>query len=131
MGKDLRGDIMEEVKRPSILEANSLYFVLGVLLLFLGSYVQSREIYTGLLITEYIMILIPNIIFIRLKGLSLKSTLRLNKINLKQIIYIGLIMLFSYPIAVFLNAIVITILNLFGDTVASSVPIPDWGESIF
>ena len=37
-------------------------------------------------------------------------------------------MVFSYPIAVFLNTIMITILNFFGETVASSVPIPDSGE---
>ena len=37
-------------------------------------------------------------------------------------------MVFSYPIAVFLNTIVITILNFFGETVASSVPIPDSGK---
>ena len=64
---------MEELKRPSILEANSLYFILGVLLLFLGSYVQSREIYSGLLITEYIIILIPNLIFLKAKKLPIKT----------------------------------------------------------
>lgn len=122
------GDLMKEVNKPSILEANILYFILGIILFFLGSLVQSREIYSGLLITEYLIILVPNLIFLKLKDLPLKTTLRLNKINLRQIIYIALIMLFSYPIAAFLNTIVITILNLFGETVVSSVPIPDSGK---
>lgn len=120
--------MVEKLNRSSILEANLLYLILGILLFSLGSIVQSREIYSGLLITEYLIILVPNLIFLKLKGLSIKSTLRLNRISLKQVIYIGLIMLFSYPIAVFLNTLVISILNYFGETVASSVPIPDSGK---
>lgn len=117
-----------ENNRPSILEANLLYLVLGIVLFFLGSYVQNREIYSGLLITEYLIILVPNLIFLRLKGFPLKATLRLNKINLKQIVYIVLIMIFSYPIAVFLNTIIINILNIFGEPAITSVPIPDSGK---
>ena len=42
----------------SILEANLLYLVLAVSLIYLGSMAQNREIYSGLLITEYILILL-------------------------------------------------------------------------
>jgi len=119
---------MKEKIRPSILEANIFYFILGILLFSLGSYVQSREIYSGLLITEYLIILIPNLFFLKLKGLSLKETLRLNRISLKQAIYIVFIMIFSYPIAVFFNTLIIAILNLFGETVVTTVPMPDSGS---
>lgn len=116
---------MDRIKRPSVLEANVLFLILGLLLLTLGSIVQSREVYTGLLITEYIIILLPNVLYLKLKGYSLKKVLRLNKISLKQIAYIFLIAIFSYPIAIFLNAIVMTIVSLFSNTMPSSVPIPD------
>lgn len=119
---------MKEKIRLSILEANIFYFILGILLFSLGSYVQSREIYSGLLITEYLIILIPNLFFLKLKGLSLKETLRLNRISLKQAIYIVFIMIFSYPIAVFFNTLIIAILNLFGETVVTTVPMPDSGS---
>lgn len=119
---------MKDSNRPTILEANLLYLILGILLFLLGSYVQRREICSGLLITEYLIIMLPNLIFLKIKGLSLKDTLRLNKISLKQIAYIVLIMIFSYPIAVFLNTLVLNILNLFGEPSISTVPIPDTKE---
>ncbi|MCK9444385.1 MAG: CPBP family intramembrane metalloprotease [Tissierellaceae bacterium] len=115
---------MNEFDRPSILEANIIYFLLGLALLFLGSIVQSREIYSGLLITEYIIILLPNILYLKLRGYSLKHTLRLNKLTFKQGIYIGLIIVFTYPVAVFLNTIVIFVLNSIGNVVPSPLPIP-------
>jgi len=94
-------------------------------LFLLGSLVQSREIYSGLLITEYIIILLPNILYLKIRGYSLKHTLRLNRLSLKQGLYIALIILFTYPIAVFLNSIVIFILNSIGNVVPSPLPIPD------
>ncbi len=116
---------MEELKRPYIFEANLFYLLIGIALFLLGSLVQSREIYSGLLITEYIIILLPNLMYIKLRGLSIKETLRLNKISFKQTWYILLISIFSYPVAIFLNTLVLTILSFFGETIPSAVPIPD------
>ncbi len=116
---------MFKLKESSILHANVFYLFTGILLVFVGSIAQGREIYSGLLITEYILILLPSILYIKVKGLSFKKTLRLNKISLKQIIYILGISIFTYPIAVFLNLIVISILTLFGELSQNSVPIPD------
>ncbi|MDR7856480.1 type II CAAX endopeptidase family protein [Tissierella sp.] len=116
---------MEELKKSSIFETNILYLLIGIALFVLGSLVQSREIYSGLLITEYIIILLPNLIYLKLRGLSIKNILRLNKISFKQVWYIILITIFSYPIAIFLNTLMLTILSFFGETVPSAVPIPD------
>lgn len=115
---------MDELKKPSIFEANMVYLSLGFALLYIGYIVQSREVYSGLLITEYIIILLPNLLYLKLRGFSLKEVLKLNPINLKQIIYITLIMIFSYPIAVFLNAVVLIIINNFSDILPTAVPIP-------
>ncbi|WP_313758961.1 CPBP family intramembrane glutamic endopeptidase [Tissierella sp.] len=116
---------MKESKRNYILEVNLLYLLLGLLLFFLGSVVQDREIYSGLLITEYIIILIPNLIYMKSKKIPLKQSLRLNKISLRQIGYIILITIFSYPIAIFFNTLVMTILGFFGELIPSSVPLPE------
>ncbi|TCU75822.1 hypothetical protein EV204_103387 [Tissierella praeacuta] len=116
---------MKEFKRNYILEVNLLYLLLGLLLFFLGSAVQNREIYSGLLITEYIIILIPNLLYMKSKKIPLKQSLRLNKISLKQIWYIILITIFSYSIAIFFNTLVITILSFFGELIPSSVPLPE------
>ncbi len=116
---------MKGLNRRYILEVNFLYLLLGLLLFFLGSIVQSKEIYSGLLITEYIIILLPNLIYLKSTGVPLRQSLRLNKISLKQAWYVILITIFSYPVAIFLNTLVITILNFFGETIPSSVPLPE------
>ncbi len=118
---------MEDFNKNPILHTNILYFVLGILLITLGSKAQGREVYSGLLITEYIIIFIPNLIYLKSKGLSLKKTLRLNKISFKQIVYVIGITIFTYPIAVFLNLILLLILGLFGELSTSSAPIPTTG----
>lgn len=110
--------------RPGIFSANVLYLVVGLLLLFVGFLVQSYELYLGLVVTEYVLILIPNIIFIKMRGLSLKRVLKLNGFSLKQLGYTILMVLFSYPIAVFLNLIVMNIINMFTEFMPTTVPIP-------
>ncbi len=122
---------MNRIERPSILEANILYVILGLLLWFGGSIVQSREIYSGLLITEYIILLIPNLIYLKLMGFSLKKVLRLNKISLKQIKYVVFITIFSYPIAVFFNFIMTFFLTSFGKTLAEPIPMADTPSMYF
>lgn len=112
------------MRKPSIFEVNILYLVLGILLLYVGYLVQSREIFSGLLITEYILILLPNILYLKLRGFSLKSVLRLNPITLKQAIIIILIMLFAYPVVVFFNALFLAFLSNYSSTVPSTIPIP-------
>lgn len=116
---------MERSDKNWILEVNLLYLILGLLLLLVGSIVQSREIYSGLLITEYIIILLPNLLYIKLRRLSFKQVLRLNKISLKQGLYTILIVIFSYPVAIFLNTLMMTVLSFFGELIPNTVPIPD------
>lgn len=125
MSFGLRGERMNfGYNKPTIFSANLLYLVLAILLLSVGFIVQSQELYKGLLVTEYVLILIPNIIFIKMKRLSLKRVLRLNGFSLKQLGYTVMMVLLSYPIAVFFNLIVMNIVNMFTEFVPTTVPIP-------
>lgn len=116
---------MDRLKSPSLLEANLIYLILGMLLLSVGQIVQSRNVYSGLLITEYIIILLPNLAYLKFKGYSLKRVLRLNKISLEQGIYSVFIMIFAYPVAVSINAIMLLILSKFTTTLPSGIPLPN------
>jgi len=111
-------------KKPSLAEVNLVYLVLGFALLIIGYLVQSKEIYSGLLITEYIIILLPNILFLKLRGYKLKRVLRLNSLSFMQFIFIILIMIFAYPVAIFFNAIFLAIINSFSSALPTSIPIP-------
>lgn len=109
---------------PTILESNILYLFIGILLITLGSLVQSIEVYVGLLITEYLIILLPILLYLKTRGYSIKDTLRINRITLKQVIYTIIIVMVSYPIAVFFNYIGIIFLSKYGQLLPSAVPIP-------
>ncbi|SCG82627.1 abortive infection protein [Proteiniborus sp. DW1] len=116
--------------RPSIIEANSFYLFIGIILLTLGAYVQSKGTYSGLVITEYVIILAPTIFYMKMRGFSLKHVLRLNKISLKQVLLIPLIVIFSYPIGVFFNYLMLIVLNYFGKVRPNPVPIPENGQEM-
>ena len=110
---------------PSINNVNMLFLMVGILLLFVGSRVQRNDLFTGVLITEYLLILLPNIVFLKFKKFSLKEVLKLNSLTLKQVVYIIFIMLFAYPVAVFLNFIMIAMINSISQAMPVGVPIPD------
>jgi len=114
---------------PSPNGVNILYLSLGLAFLLVGGLVQKKELYTGILITEYLIILLPNILFLKLRGYSLKKVLKLNPISLKQGLFTVLTMIFAYPIAVFLNYIMMLFLNSVSDSLPTGVPIPSsWPE---
>lgn len=119
---------MNNKKSPSILETNLIYLAIALLLITLGSKAQYREIYTGLLITEYLIVLLPILLYLKLKDYSIGHNLKLNKISFKQAILILFIVIFSYPIAVFFNFIGIMILSKFIYIKPNSVPIPSTWE---
>ncbi len=118
-------------KAPSINEANLVYLVLGIILLTIGSVVQQMNLNVGLLITEYGLILLPVILFLKYKRYSIKEFLRINLISIKEILFIFLIIVFAYPIAVFLNFIVIEIIGYFSDATNAGVPIPLTAKDFF
>lgn len=118
---------MRSKKKISIFEVNVLYLLLGILLLTVGSYAQSLELFSGLLITEFLLILLPCLLFLKLKGVSIKKTLKLNSIGLKQIILVMGITIFTYPLAVVFQAIFVGFLNVFRDLRPNVVPLPDDG----
>lgn len=109
---------------PSIFETNIFYLIIGVSLLLLGSLVQSKEIYSGLIITEYLIIFIPTITYLKARGYNLKKVLKLNKISAKEVALIFLIVIFSYPVGVFLNYLMLLLLSNFTELKPTPVPIP-------
>jgi len=67
---------------------------------------------------------LPNLLYLKLKGISLKRALRLNKISFKNIILVILITIFAYPLVAFINAIFLSIISIFREVYPSTVPVP-------
>ncbi|WP_425448171.1 CPBP family glutamic-type intramembrane protease [Dethiothermospora halolimnae] len=98
---------------PTILEINIFYLIIAFAWTEIGGRAQIRDMYTGILITEYLIIFIPTLIYIKILGYDLKKVLRLNAISIKEAFKIPLIVLFSYPILIFINGIALKILDYF------------------
>jgi membrane protease YdiL (CAAX protease family) len=108
-----------------ILGINILYLVVALLLLTVGAFVQYRDVKTGLIITEYVLVLLPVILFLKIKGESIKEVLRLNPLRAKHGVLIVLITILSYPVALFFNLIAMTILSTFGKLEQLPIPMAD------
>lgn len=112
------------VKNKDILKVNIFYLFMGVLLFFGGSYVQMKNQLLGLAITQFIIILLPNLLYSRIKFASIGRSLKFTRISIKQFIYSILIMLFAYPVGLFLNMISLFILMKFGNPITELFGMP-------
>lgn len=107
----------------SIYETNFLYLALALLFIFLGGLTQSINLFFGIIVTEVLILVVPNIWFVKKNKLSLKRTWRLNKLSLKNIFIIILITILTYPIAVFFQAIFVALISMIKPLQADSLPI--------
>ncbi len=110
-------------KEKNILEINIVFFVTALLLLTVGAIVQSLDVKIGLLVTEFILILLPPLIYLKFKGVSLSSYLRLKRLNLKHGLLIVAITTLSYPVALFFNLIILTLLSTIGPIQQPPIPV--------
>jgi membrane protease YdiL (CAAX protease family) len=62
-------------------QAYALYAIALLLVVTVGSIAQFAALYVGLAITELICILLPAIVYLRVKGMPLTRSLRLNRID--------------------------------------------------
>ncbi len=114
-----------ENNTPSILETNILFLFIALLLITLGARAQYKEIYTGLLVTEYLIILLPVLAYLRFNDYSIKDALRLNKANLKQVLLtIFIVIFFLIQWRYFFNFIGLALLSKFSPIRANPIPIP-------
>lgn len=105
-----------------VIDANMLYLIGAILFWTVGYYFQGKNLLSGLIITQYIIILLPPIIYIKLKKINIKKTLRLNKISLKHGILVGLITILTYPVALFANLLLMTLMSFVGNLNIPQLP---------
>ncbi|RQD67936.1 MAG: CPBP family intramembrane metalloprotease [Tindallia sp. MSAO_Bac2] len=105
-----------------VIDVNILFLAGSILFFTLGFYAQTREIFTGLLITQLAVVLLPAVVIMEVKKMDIKATLQLHPLSFKQIILTVLITLFMYPSAVFANLIIMNILSQFGQVNIPQIP---------
>ncbi|WP_434564943.1 type II CAAX endopeptidase family protein [Thermoanaerobacterium thermosaccharolyticum] len=105
--------------RPSEKDTNKIYLLILVLFVFVGSYVQRKSLYVGLIITEFGIVLLPVILFLIFKRYDIRYVLRLNKLDLNHVFLIIAIMICGMFISSFFSILTNYILSKFG-----KIPVP-------
>ncbi|MCX7922780.1 MAG: CPBP family intramembrane metalloprotease [Clostridia bacterium] len=112
ISEDLQKD---SIRKPSILQISVIYSICVLLLLFVGSWFQNREFYSGILITEFVLIMLPPIVMLFLFKYDVKKVLRLNKVSITNLLMVPVIMAFALPLVGILNFVNLVVIKyIFG-----------------
>lgn len=114
---------MDKENKFKVFDVNVLFLILGVLFITVGGYIQSKNLDLGILVTEYVILLLPIFIFAKYKNIDLKKNLRLNPISFKTIIKLIFLGVFLVPIIGFGNLIITAILIKFDLLVQLDMPV--------
>ena len=114
---------MESNSYPSIKQVSILYSITVFLFLFIGSRAQQYEFYSGILLTEFVLIMAPALALLSIYGYNVKEVLRLYRISFLNIFLIFWIMIFAIPVvAVFNLANLWVIKHIFGKVLVAQPP---------
>lgn len=107
-----------------IFTINLLYMLLAALLLTIGVMVQQKNLIIGLLFTEWIIIFLPTLAFVKVKKIRLVD-LRIQPLSFKDSILTIWTTIFFYPIVIFINLTFNYLLNLFIKYDPVQIPLPN------
>jgi uncharacterized protein len=113
-------DIM---RKPGMGQVCMLFSIVMVILITIGSRVQKNDAYPGILITEFVLILIPALAFLFIYKYDFRKVLRINKISILTLVIIFGIMVVAMLASTFINSLyLLAIKAIFGDILLPSVP---------
>lgn len=102
------------MKRMSISNVNLLYLFMAVILITIGSVIQSINVELGLIATEFFLVLMPAVLFAIWTRGDMKKIFRLNPLPFGEGILIVAIALLFYPVSIMGNLIVVNLLDSIG-----------------
>lgn len=108
--------------RLSFFDGNILYMVVMVLFVTVGYIAQKRDFHYGILITEFLLIALPTLIYVRIKGASIKKELRFNSLSIIDVLLVIVTAISAYFAAVFINLIAEIIISMAGDLIIPDIP---------
>lgn len=119
------------VRIPGITQACAIYSVVVAAFLLIGYRVQARELYSGLLVTEFLLVLLPPLILLLVGRYDLKKVLRLNRIKVLDGVVIFFLMLSAIPVAGVFNAVNLWLVNrIFGKVSVLQLPVAESLEGL-
>lgn len=118
-------------RKPGIAQTCILFSITIILFIFVGYRVQSREFYSGILISEVGLIMLPALLFLIFFRFNIKAVLRLNRTRpLNFLITFG-IMIFAIPLAGVFNLLNLLLVNtVFGKVMIRQAPVAQNGQEL-
>ena len=119
------------VKQPGITQVCILFSITIILFIFVGYRVQAKEFYSGILITEFGLIMLPALLFLLIFRFDLKKVLRLNGSRpLNYLVTFG-IMVFAIPVAGAFNLVnLLLVHSIFGKVIVQQPPVAQNGQEL-
>ena len=112
--------------RPGVAGTCILFSGVIMLFIFFGYRVQSRGFYSGILITEFVLMLLPALLFTSFSGIRFREALRLGRFRPVNIPIVIGIMIFAIPLAALFNILNLLLVDsIFGRTVVTSLPMAE------
>jgi len=116
------GDIKQKAQNFSIKEVNIFFIILAVLFLTFGAYVQSRELISGLLITEFGLLALPVLVYSIVKKKDVKSIFRFKRLPFSAAMKIIVLAALFLPTIAVANLVSLFIIEIFGTSIDFSIP---------
>lgn len=111
------------LRRPDAARAGILFSITILLFIMIGYRAQRNDFYSGVLVTEFLLIMLPALIFLLIFRYDLKKVLRLNKTGAVNFLLIFCIMIFAVPVAGIFNLANLLIVNsIFGKVIVAQPP---------
>lgn len=110
-------------------KASWLYTVLFLAYIFLGSMLQTVDLYLGLFAGEVLILLVPVLVYVKQKKVNFKRYFRLNKITGKEALKSVLLTLLVYPLVGISSALLIKFYSLFGEVRVPQINVKSGGLS--
>ena len=114
-------------KMPTATAAFVYYIILNILFLTLGAFTQSINLYFGIFVTEAVILGGLTFFTIKSRDYNLTNTLALGEKKRGTLVKSFFLSLLSYPVLVFLNAIVLMLVTKFlpyPESLANAIPTP-------
>lgn len=119
---------MDNENSVTLLGINLVFLVTAALLITLGYYLQIRNLYIGLIITELFIIPVSAVVYLKWKGANAKEAFRLKGIKISALWKCVLITLCVYPVGLFLNLLANMALGMLGELLPVPVPAAESGR---
>ncbi len=118
-------------KRPGVLQTCLIFSITIILFVLIGYRVQDREFYSGILITEFGLIMMPALLFLLISRFDMKEVLRLHGTRPLNFLVTFCLMLFAIPIAGIFNLLNLLLVNsIFGRVIIQQIPAAKDGKEL-